>query len=225
MVCSTFLACCPWDLSRPDYALGLVIQSADGALARQPICEFLFSRTLHSSRGEHSVQSNATLLGIRVLRAVRNVASLVESLASHSSSSDDQLAGARPGHFRGHSAPAQESHSASFYTGQQESAAEFGISAVLFHRPRSKRAVHLLEGKTFFAIKQEESILGNGCDCPGCTIAHLALGQTCSLHSVHSVARGECDWCKLHRHAALVVALETYLRAQLFDVGESAQVD
>src|SRR6266568_4901163 len=189
MVCSTFLACCPWDLSRPDYALGLVIQSADGALARQPICEFLFSRTLHSSRGEHSVQSNATLLGIRVLRAVRNVASLVESLASHSSSSDDQLAGARPGHFRGHSAPAQESHSASFYTGQQE------------------------------------SILGNGCDCPGCTIAHLALGQTCSLHSVHSVARGECDWCKLHRHAALVVALETYLRAQLFDVGESAQVD
>src|SRR6266566_3429413 len=116
MVCSTFLACCPWDLSRPDYAVELVFESTDCFGARKPICEFLFSRALHYSWGNGSIQNIAALIGLRVLLAVWNVAALVESLAPHDASSDDQLARQRPAQLRGHPTPTQEPYSPSIHS-------------------------------------------------------------------------------------------------------------
>jgi len=212
MVCSTFLACCPWDLSHPVLQIELVLEPFHFTRTRQRICEFFLHRALHNSRGEHSIQTATTLLGIRVLRASRHVAALVESMASHDAPSGDELAGAGPGQLRGHPAPEGETNSVPFHSGLAAAATVAGLPAFLFYGARSKRPAHLLQRQTFLTPKQEEGIRRNYCDCTGCAVLRIALGQACLLHSSNPVARGQCGWCELHRDSALIVALESFLR-------------
>ena len=222
MVSSTFLACCPWDLCRPLWAFELVLQSASRSRAWQSIRQFLFPRALHCSRREHTIKIPTETFRFRLLCAAWDVASLVESLASHDAPSGDELAGERPGQLWGHPAPASAAHTASVHSRQQAAAANLGLPAFLFHGACVKRPVHLLARKTFLTLKQEESLLRNGCDCTGCSVTRVAFRQACPVHSSNPVARGECDWCELHRHTAFTVAFESlYRKSRLLNVGES----